>query len=178
MANVKGTQTEENLLATFAGESQARNKYFFYHQVAKKEGFEHIAKVFLETAENERTHAKQAFKYLGGLGNTAENLKDAADGENYEWTTMYKEFEEVARKEGFNEIADWFHEVAEVEEEHEKRYLKLLANVEQGKVFKRQETVQWRCLNCGYIHTGPEAPEVCPACFHPQSWYELWKENY
>lgn len=178
MANIKGTQTEKNLMAAFAGESQARNKYNFYSQTAKKEGFEHIAKVFLETAENERAHAKQAFKYLGGLGNTAENLKDAADGENYEWSTMYKEFEEVARKEGFAEIADWFREVAEVEEEHEKRYLKLLANVKEGKVFKRQEKVQWRCLNCGYIHTGAEAPETCPACFHPQAWYELYKENY
>jgi rubrerythrin len=165
-------------MAAFAGESQARNKYHYYSQVAKKEGFEQIAKIFLETAENERTHAKQAFKYLGGLGNTAENLKDAADGENYEWTTMYKEFEEIARKEGFNEIADWFQEVGEVEEEHEKRYLKLLANVKEGKVFKRQEKVQWRCLNCGYIHYGTEAPETCPACFHPQSWYEEYKENY
>lgn len=178
MANIKGTQTEKNLLAAFAGESQARNKYTFYAQVAKKEGYEQISKLFLETADNERAHAKQIFKYLGGLGNTMENLKDAADGENYEWTTMYKEFEEVARKEGFSEIADWFHEVAEVEEEHEKRYLKLLENVKAGKVFKREEKVEWRCLNCGYVHTGTEAPELCPACFHPQSWYELHGANY
>lgn len=178
MANIKGTQTEKNLLAAFAGESQARNKYTFYAQVAKKEGYEQISKLFLETADNERAHAKQIFKYLGGIGTTMENLKDAADGENYEWTTMYREFEEVARKEGFSEIADWFHEVAEVEEEHEKRYLKLLENVKAGKVFKREEKVEWRCLNCGYVHTGTEAPETCPACFHPQAWYELHGANY
>ena len=178
MKGLKGSQTEKNLMAAFAGESQARNKYHFYAQVAKKEGYEHIAKIFMETAENERAHAKQIFKYLGGLGNTMENLKDAADGENYEWTTMYREFEEVARKEGFDEIANFFHEVAEVEEEHEKRYLKLLDNIKIGRVFKRDEAVQWRCLNCGYIHTGTEAPETCPACFHPQAWYELHCENY
>lgn len=178
MANVKGTQTEKNLMAAFAGESQARNKYTFYAQVAKKEGYEQISKLFLETADNERAHAKQIFKYLGGIGTTIENLKDAADGENYEWTTMYKEFEEVARKEGFEEIADWFREVGEVEEEHEKRYLTLLQNVKEGKVFKRDQEVEWRCLNCGYVHTGTEAPELCPACFHPQSWYELHGKNY
>lgn len=178
MSNVKGTQTEKNLLAAFAGESQARNKYTFYAQVAKSEGYEQISKLFLETADNERAHAKQIFKYLGGLGNTMENLKDAADGENYEWTTMYKEFEEVARKEGFNEVADWFREVGEVEEQHEKRYLKLLNNVRDKKVFKREEQVEWRCLNCGYVHTGTEAPEKCPACFHPQAWYEVHAENY
>ena len=125
-----------------------------------------------------RAHAKQIFKFLGGIGNTMENLKDAADGENYEWTTMYKEFEEVARKEGFNEIADFFHEVGEVEEEHEKRFLKLLDNIKQGRVFKRDEPVEWRCLNCGYIHTGTEAPKTCPACFHPQAFYELHGPNY
>lgn len=178
MANFKGSQTEKNLMAAFAGESQARNKYTFYAKIAQKEGYEQISKLFLETADNERAHAKQIFKYLGGLGNTMENLKDAADGENYEWTTMYKEFEEVARKEGFTEIADWFHEVAEVEEEHEKRYLKLLENVKEGKVFKRDQPVEWRCLNCGYVHTGTEAPETCPACFHPQSWYEVHAQNY
>lgn len=178
MLNVKGSQTEKNLMEAFAGESQARNKYTFYAQVAKKEGYEQISKIFLETADNERAHAKQIFKYLGGLGNTMENLKDAADGENYEWTTMYKEFEEVAIKEGFTEIAQWFHEVAEVEEEHEKRYLQLLKNVQEGKVFKREKSVEWRCLNCGYVHTGAEAPEECPACFHPQAWYEIHAENY
>lgn len=178
MANFKGSQTEKNLMAAFAGESQARNKYTFYAKIAQKEGYEQISKLFLETADNERAHAKQIFKYLGGLGNTMENLKDAADGENYEWTTMYREFEEVARKEGFTEIADWFHEVAEVEEEHEKRYLKLLENVKEGKVFKRDQPVEWRCLNCGYVHTGTEAPETCPACFHPQSWYEVHAQNY
>jgi rubrerythrin len=178
VAKIKGTQTEKNLMAAFAGESQARNKYTFYAQVAKKEGYEQIAKLFLETADNERAHAKQIFKYLGGIGDTIQNLKDAADGENYEWTTMYKEFREVALKEGFTEIADWFQEVAEVEEEHEKRYLKLLENVKEGKVFKRDRIVEWRCLNCGYVHTGTEAPDLCPACFHPQSWYELHAENY
>ena len=178
MANFKGSQTEKNLMAAFAGESQARNKYTFYAKIAQKEGYEQISKLFLETADNERAHAKQIFKYLGGLGDTMENLKDAADGENYEWTTMYREFEEVARKEGFTEIADWFHEVAEVEEEHEKRYLKLLENVKEGKVFKRDQPVEWRCLNCGYVHTGTEAPETCPACFHPQSWYEVHAQNY
>jgi rubrerythrin len=165
-------------MAAFAGESQARNKYTFYAQVAKQEGYEQICKLFLETADNERAHAKQIFKFLGGIGNTMENLKDAADGENYEWTTMYKEFEEVARKEGFNEIADFFHEVGEVEEEHEKRFLKLLDNIKQGRVFKRDEPVEWRCLNCGYIHTGTEAPKTCPACFHPQAFYELHGPNY
>ncbi|MGI6366392.1 MAG: rubrerythrin [Bacillota bacterium] len=178
MSNIKGSQTEKNLMAAFAGESQARNKYTFYAQVAKQEGYEQICKLFLETADNERAHAKQIFKFLGGIGNTMENLKDAADGENYEWTTMYKEFEEVARKEGFNEIADFFHEVGEVEEEHEKRFLKLLDNIKQGRVFKRDEPVEWRCLNCGYIHTGTEAPKTCPACFHPQAFYELHGPNY
>lgn len=178
MAKIKGTQTEKNLMAAFAGESQARNKYTFYAQVAKKEGYEQISKLFLETADNERAHAKQIFKYLGGIGDTIQNLQDAADGENYEWTTMYKEFREMAIKEGFQEIADWFQEVAEVEEEHEARYLKLLKNVKEGKVFKREEEVEWRCLNCGYVHTGTEAPELCPACFHPQSWYEIHAENY
>ncbi|MTI95118.1 MAG: rubrerythrin family protein [Firmicutes bacterium] len=165
-------------MAAFAGESQARNKYTFYAQVAKKEGYEQIHGLFMETADNERAHAKQIFKYLGGIGNTMENLKDAADGENYEWTTMYKEFEEVARQEGFEEIADFFHEVAEVEEHHEARYLKLLQNIKDGVVFKRSEETQWKCRNCGYVHTGKEAPELCPACFHPQSWYELMAENY
>lgn len=178
MSNINGSQTEKNLMAAFAGESQARNKYTFYAQVAKQEGYEQICKLFLETADNERAHAKQIFKFLGGIGNTMENLKDAADGENYEWTTMYKEFEEVARKEGFNEIADFFHEVGEVEEEHEKRFLKLLDNIKQGRVFKRDEPVEWRCLNCGYIHTGTEAPKTCPACFHPQAFYELHGPNY
>lgn len=176
--SLKGTQTEKNLMAAFAGESQARNKYTFYAQVAKKEGYEQIHGLFMETADNERAHAKQIFKYLGGIGNTMENLKDAADGENYEWTTMYKEFEEVARQEGFEEIADFFHEVAEVEEHHEARYLKLLQNIKDGVVFKRSEETQWKCRNCGYVHTGKEAPELCPACFHPQSWYELMAENY
>jgi rubrerythrin len=176
--SLKGTQTEKNLLAAFAGESQARNKYTFYAQVAKNEGYEQINKLFLETADNERAHAKQIFKYLGGIGNTIQNLKDAADGENYEWTTMYREFEKTARQEGFENIADFFREVGEVEEEHEKRYLKLLQNVEAGTVFKKDKVVEWRCLNCGYIHTGIEAPHECPACFHPQSWYEVHCENY
>ncbi len=176
--SLEGTQTKKNLETALAGESMARNKYDWYAKIAKKEGYEQISGLFQETAVNEVAHAKQIFKYLGGLGDTASNLKDAADGENYEWNKMYKEFEEVARKEGFDEIADFFHEVAEVEEEHEKRYLKLLQNLKDGVVFERDQEVQWKCRNCGYVHTGKAAPEECPACFHPQSWYELLCENY
>jgi rubrerythrin len=178
MAELKGSRTEKNLQAAFAGESMARNKYTFFASVAKKEGFEQIAGIFLETAENERAHAKMWAKYLGEIGDTAANLKAAADGENYEWTTMYKEFAQVAREEGFDEIAEYFQEVGEVEEEHEKRFLALLRNLEEGNVFKRDEVVKWHCRNCGYIHTGKEAPTVCPACAHPQSFYELLAENY
>ncbi len=175
---LKGSKTEQNLLAAFAGESQARNKYTYFTAVAKEEGYEQIAGIFLETAENEREHAKKEFDFLKGIGGTNANLKVAADGEHYEWTQMYPEFERAAREEGFIEIADFFKEVAEVEEEHEKRYLALLKNVEEGKVFKKDKVVRWKCRNCGYIHKGTEAPEECPACGFPQSYYELMAENY
>ena len=175
---LKGSKTEQNLLAAFAGESQARNKYTYFAAVAKEEGFEQIAGIFLETAENEREHAKREFDFLKGIGNTKANLKAAAEGENYEHTQMYPEFERVAREEGFSEIADFFKEVGEVEEEHEKRYLALLKNLEGGKVFKKDKVVRWKCRNCGYVHEGTEAPEECPACGFPQSYYELMAENY
>jgi len=175
---LKGSKTEQNLLAAFAGESQARNKYTYFAAVAKEEGFEQITGIFLETAENEREHAKKEFDFLKGIGDTNTNLKAAAEGERYEHTQMYPEFERVAREEGFSEIADFFKEVAEVEEEHEKRYLALLKNLEGGKVFKKDKVVRWKCRNCGYVHEGTEAPEKCPACGFPQSYYELMAENY
>jgi len=175
---LKGSKTEQNLQAAFAGESQARNKYTYFASVAKKEGFEQIAGIFLETAENEKEHAKREFEFLAGIGDTQANLKAAAEGEHYEWTQMYPEFERVAHEEDFAEIADFFKEVAEVEEEHEKRYLALLKNMEERKVFKKDKVVKWKCRNCGYIHEGTEAPEICPACAHPQSYYELMAENY
>ena len=175
---LKGSKTEQNLWTAFAGESQARNKYTYFAQVAKEAGYEQIAAIFIETAENEREHAKREFEFLKGIGDTAENLQAAADGENYEWTDMYAGFEKTAREEGFDEIADFFKEVAEVEEEHEKRYLALLNNVKEGKVFKKDKVVRWKCRNCGYVHEGPEAPETCPACAFPQSYYELMVENY
>jgi rubrerythrin len=175
---LKGSKTEQNLWTAFAGESQARNKYTYFAQVAKEAGYEQIAAIFIETAENEREHAKREFEFLKGIGDTAENLQAAADGENYEWTDMYAGFEKTAREEGFDEIADFFKEVAEVEEEHEKRYLALLKNVKEGKVFKKDKVVRWKCRNCGYVHEGPEAPETCPACAFPQSYYEVMVENY
>ena len=175
---LKGSKTEQNLLAAFAGESQARNKYTYFAAVAKEEGFEQIAGIFLETAENEREHAKREFEFLNEIGDTNANLKAAAEGEHYEWTQMYPGFEQVAREEGFSEIADFFKEVAEVEEEHEKRYLALLKNLKEGKVFKKDKVVRWKCRNCGYIHKGTEAPKECPACGFPQSYYELMVENY
>ena len=175
---LKGSKTEKNLEAAFAGESQARNKYTYFAAVAKEAGLEQIAAIFLETAENEREHAKKEFDFLKGIGDTSANLKAAAEGEHYEWTQMYPEFERVAREEGFGEIADFFKEVAEVEEEHEKRYLALLKNLEGGKVFKQDEVVRWKCRNCGYVHKGTEAPEECPACGFPQGYYELMAENY
>ena len=175
---LKGSRTEQNLLVAFAGESQARNKYTYFAAVAKEEGLEQIAGIFMEIAENEREHAKKEFDYLKGIGDTGANLKAAAEGEHYEWTQMYAGFEQVAREEGFAEIADFFREVAEVEEEHEKRYLALLKNLKEGKVFKRDEVVRWKCRNCGYVHEGTEAPEECPACGFPQSYYELMAENY
>jgi rubrerythrin len=191
MKSLKGTQTEKCLLAAFAGESQARNRYTYFASVAKKEGFEQISAIFLETADNEREHAKVFFKYLEGgdveitatypagvISNTADNLLAAAEGEKLEWSVIYKDFEEVARKEGFEEIAKSFKEIAEVEEQHEKRYRKLLENVKNGKVFKKDIAVKWHCRNCGYVHEGAEAPKICPACKHPQAYYEVLGENY
>ena len=175
---LKGSKTEKNLQAAFAGESQARNKYSYFASVAKKEGLEQIAGIFLETADNEKEHAKKEFDFLGGAGDTRANLKAAAEGENYEHTSMYPEFKRVAQEEGFVEIASFFQEVAEVEEEHEKRYLALLKNMDQKKVFKKDKVIRWKCRNCGYIHEGTEAPEICPACSHPQSYYEVMAENY
>lgn len=178
--NLKGSKTEQNLMEAFAGESQARNKYDFFASVAKKEGFEQIAGIFSETADNEKEHAKRLFKFLSGgtLPKTIKNLLESAQGENHEHTSMYPDFEKIAREEGFNEIADIFHEIAEVEEAHEKRFLKLLNNIKNDTVFKKDEVVQWKCRNCGYIHEGQEAPEVCPACDHPKAHYEVFCENY
>ncbi len=191
MANLKGTETEKNLLASFAGESQARNRYTYFASVAKKAGFEQIAAIFTETADNEKEHAERFFKFLEGgeleitaaypagvIGDTAANLEAAASGENLEWTKLYKEAEETARREGFEEIANLFKEIAEVEEQHELRYRKLLKNVKEGKVFKKEKVVKWKCRNCGYVHEGEEAPGECPACAHPRSYYELLCENY
>ncbi len=175
---LKGSKTEQNLLAAFAGESQARNKYTYFAAVAREEGFEQMAAIFLETAENEREHARREFDFIKGIGDTGANLEAAAGGESYEWTEMYPGFEHVAREEGFTEIADFFKEVAEVEEQHEKRYLALLKNLEDGAVFKKDRVVRWKCRNCGYIHEGVEAPQECPACAFPRSYYELLAENY
>ena len=172
------TKTEENLRAAFAGESQARNKYTFFAKVAREAGFEQIAAIFEETADNEKAHAEKIFKFLNALGDTKQNLKAAIEGEHYEWTQMYPEFERVARQEGLNEIADFFKEVAEVEEQHEKRYKALLKNLEEGKIFRKDEVVKWKCRNCGYVHKGKEVPKKCPACGYPQSYYELLCENY
>ena len=180
MANrYEGTRTLENLKIAFAGESQARNKYTYFASVAKKEGYEQIAAFFLETADNEKEHAKLWFKELGELGNTAENLKHAAEGENYEWTEMYKEFADVAEEEGFKDLAIRFRLVAEVEKKHEERYNALLKNVELCEVFKKDTGIQiWKCRNCGYIYVGTEAPKLCPCCLHPQSFFELEAKNY
>lgn len=175
---LKGSKTEKNLWAAFAGESQARNKYTYYASVAKKEGYQQVAAIFEETALNEKEHAKRAYKFLGGIGDTKANLQDAINGENYEWTDMYKEFAVVAREEGFNEIADFFENVAKVEKEHEERFAALLKNIEEGKVFKKDEPVVWRCRNCGHIHKGDTAPEECPTCVHPQSFFEVAAYNY
>ena len=170
---LKGSKTEKNLLAAFAGESQARNKYTYFASKAKKEGYEQIAAIFREAADNEKEHAEREFKFLKGIGDTKANLKAAAEGENYEWTSMYPEFGKTAREEGFEEIARVFEEIGKVEKEHEKRYKKLLENIEQGRVFKRESPVKWKCRNCGYIYEGTEAPKLCPACAHPQSYYEV-----
>ncbi|MDR1629826.1 MAG: rubrerythrin family protein [Oscillospiraceae bacterium] len=176
----KGSKTEANLMAAYAGESQARVKYQYYASQAKKEGFEQFAAIFNETSDNEKEHAKLWFKELHGgkVPGTAENLKDAAAGENYEWTEMYKEFEEVAKEEGFTRIAALFHMVAGIEKEHEERYQKLLANLEAGIVFEKTEEVVWVCRNCGHIHVGKAAPTVCPTCAHPQAYFEVKASNY
>lgn len=191
MSSIKGTKTELNLLKAFAGESQARNRYTFYASAAQKEGYEQIAALFLETADNEKEHAKIFYKHLkggeaeitasypaGGIETTLENLKHAADGELMEWGTLYPDFAVVAEEEGFKAIATSFREIADVEKHHEARYRALAANVKAGTVFKRGGTVKWKCRNCGYVHEGPEAPTVCPACKHPQAFYELLVEPY
>ena len=173
-----GTQTEKNLEAAFAGESQARNKYTYFASVAKKQGFEQIADLFLKTANNEKEHAKMWFKELNGIGDTAENLLAAAEGENDEWTDMYEDFAKTAEEEGFTELAHKFRLVAAIEKHHEERYRALLHNVETAEVFKRSEIKVWECRNCGHIVVGKEAPEVCPVCNHPQSYFEIHAENY
>lgn len=179
MSNLKGTKTEANLAAAFAGESQARNKYTFYASKAKKEGYEQIAELFLETANNEKEHAKIWFKLLhDGIGDTAANLKDAAAGENYEWTDMYATFAKEAKEEGFDKIAYLFEAVGKIEKEHEERYLALLANVEGKKVFEKGDIVIWKCANCGHIHVGMKAPEMCPVCSHPQAYFQVQAKNY
>ncbi|MGV8151810.1 MAG: rubrerythrin [Candidatus Nanoarchaeia archaeon] len=193
MVQLKGSQTAKNLLKAFAGESQARNRYTYFASVAKKEGYEQISAIFLETAENEKEHAKVFFKHLnelgepleitasypaGKIGITEENLLEAANGEKEEWGKLYPDFEKIAREEGFNAVADSFKEIAEVEEKHEARYRKLLENVRSGNVFKKDKAVKWKCRNCGYVHEGTEAPKICPACKHPQSYYEVLEENY
>jgi rubrerythrin len=191
MKSVKGTKTEKNLLALFAGESQARNRYTFFASEAKKEGYEQIAWIFQDTADNEKEHAKRLFKFLEGgeveisasypagkISNTLDNLKAAADGENMEWTKLYPEAAKVAEEEGFPEIAKVFREIAKAEMEHERRYRALIRNIEEGTVFKRENPVKWRCRNCGYVYEGKEPPEKCPACDHPKSYYELLCENY
>ena len=177
---LKGTKTEANLMAAFAGESQARNKYTYFASKAKKEGYEQIAAIFEETANNEKEHAKMWFKLLNGgeIGTTSENLKAAAEGEYYEWTDMYATFAKEAKEEGFDHIAYLFSEVAKIEKEHEERYMKLLGNVNDDLVFKKGEEIVWICRNCGHVYTGKEAPKVCPVCAHPQSYFEERKENY
>ena len=180
MADLKGTRTEANLMAAFAGESQARNKYSYYASKAKKDGYVQIAAIFEETANNEKEHAKMWFKLLhgGSIGSTMDNLKDAAEGENYEWTDMYATFAKEAREEGFDHIAELFEGVAAIEKEHEERYRKLLANIEGGLVFSRDNDMIWQCSNCGHICIGKKAPEVCPVCAHPQAYFQIKAENY
>ncbi len=172
------SKTQDNLWKAFAGESQARNKYEFFAKVAKKEGYEQIAGLFQETADNEKEHADTIIKLLKYLGNTKQNLKEAAKGENYEWTEMYPEFEKVAKQEGFKEAEKYFREVQKVEKHHEERYNKLLKNIEEGKVFKREKVVKWKCRVCGYIWEGKEPPKECPNCGHARDYYELYCENY
>jgi rubrerythrin len=191
MARLKGTQTEKNLLTAFSGESQARNRYTYFASKAKKEGYVQISEIFTETANQEKEHAKRLFKFLEGgeieitgafpagvIGTTLENLKDSAAGEHYEQTVMYPEFAKTAREEGFDSLAEVFEAIAVAEKQHEKRYMDLAANIEAGRVFKRDEKVMWRCRNCGYLHEGSEAPDMCPACDHPQAHFELLGENW
>ena len=178
MPELKGSKTEQNLWTAFAGESQARNKYTYFASKAKKDGYVQIAKIFEETAANEKEHAEIWFKLLGGIGTTAENLKAAAEGENYEWTEMYAEFAKTAREEGFEALAKQFEGVAAIEKLHEERYLALLKNIEEAKVFSRIGEQVWVCRNCGHVHVGPTAPVVCPVCAHPQAYFELRAENY
>ena len=178
MNKYTGTQTEKNLQAAFAGESQARNKYTYFASVAKKEGYEQISSIFLKTADNEKEHAKMWFKELSGIGNTAANLAAAADGENYEWTDMYEDFAKTAEAEGFPELAKKFRMVGAIEKAHEERYRALLKNVETAAVFEKSEVKVWECRNCGHIVVGTKAPDVCPVCAHPQSYFEVREENY
>lgn len=178
MPELKGSKTEQNLWTAFAGESQARNKYTYFASKAKKDGYVQISKIFEETAANEKEHAEIWFKLLGGIGTTSENLKAAAEGENYEWTDMYAKFAAEAKEEGFTKIAFLFEQVGLIEKEHEARYLKLLANVEKGEVFAKSEKVVWQCSNCGYIHEGEKAPEVCPVCAHPKAFFQIHATNY
>lgn len=176
--DIKGSKTEKNLRTAFAGESEARNKYSYFASKAKKEGYEQISAIFQETADNEKEHAKIWFKLLEGIGDTMENLKHAAEGENYEWTSMYKEFAEEAKEEGFTKIAKLFEMVAEIERRHEERYLALLKNIEDGTVFKKDGKSYWKCRNCGHIHEGVNAPEICPVCDHPKSYFEVECNNW
>jgi rubrerythrin len=191
MKSIKGTKTEKNLLAAFAGESQARNRYSFFASKAKKEGYEQIAAIFQETADNEKEHAEVFFKHLQGgeidimagypagvIGTTAENLLAAAEGEKMEWGTLYPDFEKIAQDEGFPMVAHSFREIGKVEAYHERRFRKLLDNVNKKQVFKKDKTTKWKCRNCGYVYEGTEVPDVCPACQHKQSYYEIWMENY
>lgn len=178
MADLKGSRTFANLMAAFAGESQARNKYTFFASKAKEDGYEQIADIFTQTANNEKEHAEIWFKLLNGIGTTAENLKDGAAGEHYEWTEMYANFAKEAREEGFDKIAYLFEGVANVEKEHERRYLDLLANIENDRVFKRDEKVVWICTNCGHLHVANEAPEVCPVCAHSKAYFKLHVKDY
>jgi rubrerythrin len=188
--STKGSRTEKNLMAAFAGESQARNRYTYYSSVARKEGYQQIAAIFLETADNEKEHAKAFFKHLdegevegnaaypGGWEATAANLEAAAAGENHEWTTLYPGFAKIAEEEGFKKVAYTFAKIAEVEEKHENRFLALLKNIREDRVFKKDEPVKWHCRNCGYVHLGTEAPDICPTCQHPQAFFEVLAENY
>ncbi|MEO0009082.1 MAG: rubrerythrin [candidate division WOR-3 bacterium] len=191
MMNLKGSRTEKNIITAFAGESQARNRYTYFASKARDEGYIQIAQIFEETANQEKEHAKRLFKLLEGgmvevkaefpagvIGSTAENLKAAADGEHYEWSQMYPEFAQVAEQEGFGNIAAIFRAIAVAEKQHEKRYQELKENIERGRVFRREKPVVWRCINCGYLHEGTEAPEVCPSCAHPQAYFEILGENW